>query len=207
LTHYPAAYFGTRRRSVVAFLRYSLDTRKDAPYIRGRQREASMAFGIVLNEGDLREMPPDLRERLLKWYFDHDPSGGSPEPVGLVPVIPARPVSIAVPLREESGRVSFPEFMKAGLLAPGTEILCRALKRQKRGGGEPYISAGKVLADGGVDYRGRRYDVPSKLAVAVVNEHGGNTKALNGYDYLFARVSNRLVPLQELRDRFVKQSA
>jgi len=161
-----------------------------------------MNFGVVLNESDLREMPPDLRDHLLKWYFDRSPSGnGSPSPD------PALPAIAAVPRREESGRVSFPEFLRAGLLAPGNELVCRTLKRQQRGGGDPFIEAGKVLADGSVEYRGRRYDIPSKLAVTVINTSGGKTEALNGYDYLFVRSSSGLVPLSKLRDRFLGRTA
>ena len=77
--------------------------------------------------------------------------------------------------------------------------------RQIRKGAEPYIEAGKVLADGCVEYRGQNFVVPSKLAVAVVNANGGEAKALNGYDYLYVCVSNKLVLLQELRDRFLEQ--
>ena len=164
-----------------------------------------MNFGVVLNESDLREMPPDLRDHLLKWYFDRSPSGnGSPSPR---PADPALPAIAAVPRREESGRVSFPEFLRAGLLAPGNELVCRTLKRQQRGGGDRFIEAGKVLADGSVEYRGRRYDIPSKLAVTVINTSGGKTEALNGYDYLFVRSSSGLVPLSKLRDRFLGRTA
>ncbi len=164
-----------------------------------------MSFGIVLNETDLREMPPDLRDHLLKWYFGRSPAtAGSPSPP-----IPGASVTelMGVPRREESGRVSFPEFMRAGLLAPGNELVCRTLKRQQRGGGDRFVDAGKVLADGSVEYRGRRYDVPSKLAVAVINTNGGKTEALNGYDYLFVRSSNGLVPLNKLRDTFLRATA
>jgi hypothetical protein len=164
-----------------------------------------MGVGISLVEEDLRAMPQDLRENLLKWYFARDAVRASETGPALVPVS-VRPVSIT-PRREETGRISFPEFVRAGLLVSGTQVVCRALKRQKRGGGEPYIDAGVVLPDGGVEYRGRRFEVPSKLAVQVVNDHGGNTQALNGYDYLFTRIANKLVPLSELRDRFLKESA
>jgi hypothetical protein len=112
-----------------------------------------------------------------------------------------------VPRREESGRVSFPEFFRAGLLAPGNELVCRTLKRQRRGGEDQFIGAGKVLSDGGVEYRGRRHDTPSKLAVEVINTNGGKTAALNGYDYLFVRSSNGLVPLNKLRDEFLRRTA
>lgn len=164
-----------------------------------------MSFGIVLNESDLREMPPDLRDQLLKWYFDRSPSGvGSPSPPTPGPALPA---IAAVPRREESGRVSFPEFVRAGLLVPGNELVCRTLKRQQRGGGDRFIEAGKVLADGSVEYRGRRYDIPSKLAVTVINTNGGKTEALNGYDYLFVRSSSGVVPLSKLRDGFLRRTA
>jgi hypothetical protein len=160
-----------------------------------------MSFGILLNESDLRDMPTDLRDHLLKWYFDRSPSAvahpsaTTPEP------------SVAengVPRREERGRVTFPEFLRAGLLATGDELVCKTLKRQRRGGGDQFIEAGKVLADGRVEYRGRGYDVPSKLAVEVINTNGGKTEALNGYDYLMVRSSNGLVPLNKLRDRLLR---
>jgi len=150
-------------------------------------------------------MPSDLREQLLKWYFDRSPAAvASPSQRELDPPLPA---ITAVPRREESGRVSFPEFVRAGLLAPGNEIVCRTLKRQQRGGGDRFIEAGKVLADGSVEYRGRRYDIPSKLAVTVVNTNGGKTEALNGYDYLFVRSSTGVVPLSKLRDGFLRRTA
>jgi hypothetical protein len=95
--------------------------------------------------------------------------------------------------------------MREGLLPQGTELICMALKRQKRSGAKTYFEAGKVLSDGSVDYKGHHYETPSKLAIAVINANAGNTKAINGYKYLFVRESNSLVPLQELRDRFFKQ--
>ncbi len=160
-----------------------------------------MPFEVRLTEADLRGMPQELRGELLRWYFDREPtsqdSSAIPGPLDLS--------STVGPRREESGRVSFPQFVRSGLITPGTEMLCRALSRQKRKGSEPYIEAGKVLEDGSVDFAGTHYDVPSKLAVAVVNNNGGNTKALNGYDYLYVRTPNGLVPLQELRDRFLSQ--
>ena len=164
-----------------------------------------MAFQIMLSESDLRKMDQVLRDKLLKWYFDQDGLTDSSSPSAASGSI-AAPGAIRVsPLPEESGRVSFPELLRAGLLAPGTEVVCKALKRQKRSGAKTYIEAGKVLADGNVNYNGQHYVIPSKLAIDVVNANGGNTKALNGYKYLFVRVSNRLVPLQELRDRFLEQ--
>ena len=164
-----------------------------------------MALEILLRESDLRDMPLDLRDKILKWYFDH---GVKTADTSLSPVstqkISNRQVSVP-PLREESGRVSFPEFVRAELLTPGTELMCKALKRQTRIGSKTYIEAGKVLAEGSVEYRGQRYVIPSKLALDAVNANGGNTKALNGYKYLFVRISNRLVPLEELRDIILKQ--
>jgi hypothetical protein len=158
-----------------------------------------VGLNILLNENDLREMPSDLRDNLLKWYFSRStPSVNSLPPVEALAQAPA--TVLAVPRRVESGRISFSEFARAGLLSPGDELVCMALKRQQRSGGEQYIEAGKVLPDGGVEYRGRRYETPSKLAIAVVNSNGGNTKALNGYEYLFVRSSKGLISLQELRD-------
>ena len=156
--------------------------------------------GIQLNENDLRDMPRDLRESLLNWYFNRPPSSAAP-PLPPAPVIALTSLS-AVPMREGTERVSFPEFVRAGLLKPSDVISCRALKRQKRAGAGRAIEAGKVLPDGTVEYKGRRYDVPSKLAVDAINTNGGNTKALNGYDYLFVRSSEGDIPLHELRDRF-----
>ncbi len=162
-----------------------------------------MGFGIALNESDLREMPSVLRDQLLKWYFDRSPSGvAAPSAAASVLAV------AAVPRREETGRVTFPEFVRAGLLASGDELMCRTLKRQQRGGGERFIDAGKVVSDGRVEYQGRRYDIPSKLAVTVINKTGGKTEALNGYDYLFIRSSTGgVVPLSKLRDSFLGRTA
>lgn len=155
---------------------------------------------IELNENDVRDMPPDLRDSLLKWYFTRPRSSAVSLPSS---VHVTAPTSLsAVPMREGAERVSFPEFVRAGLLKPGDIISCKALKRQQRGGSGRTIEAGKVLSDGTVEYKGRRYDVPSKLAVDVINSNGGNTKALNGYDYLFVRSSRGEIPFHELRDRF-----
>lgn len=154
---------------------------------------------LNLDETDLRRMPSDLRDSLLKWYFSRDSSPSNPPGNGAS--APAAPIS-AVPKREETGRVSFLEFTRAGLLKQGDSLVCRSLRRQRRSGGGQYIDAGKVLANGTVEYSGRSYDVPSKLAVAVVNANGGKTAALNGYDYLLVREG--LVPLHKLRDRFLK---
>lgn len=165
-----------------------------------------MAFTVVFDEGDLRRMPSELRERVLKWYFDESGLKTGTEPPRTSALLDAlSPISV-VPRRKEAGRISFREFTRAGLLAPGDEVLCKALKRQKRDGGEPYLEAGKVSEDGYVQFQDRRYDVPSDLAVTVVNANGGKTKALNGYDYLVIRHGKRLVPLHELRDRFLKLS-
>jgi len=166
-----------------------------------------MSLGIVLNESDLRKMPPELREELLKWYFDHgEGTPDLPQSPALGPINPTGPVSLR-PQREERGRVSFPELVRAGLLVPGAELKCKALNRQRRSGAAPYFDAGKVLAGGSVEYRGKHYVVPSKLAVDVVNSNAIGVKptnALNGYDYIFVGVSNRLVPLKELRDSFLE---
>lgn len=167
-----------------------------------------MSMVITLNDSDLREMPSELRDKLWKWYYT-DRSGSSPgEASSHTPdlIATTRLIPI-VSRREETGRISFPEFVRMGLLAPGTEVFCKALKRQKRSGGEAYVDAGRVLEDGYVLYRDLRYDVPSKLAVDVVNANGGKTPALNGYDYIFVRHSKKLVSLRELRDRSLKRSA
>ena len=55
-----------------------------------------------------------------------------------------------------------------------------------------------------MEYRGQVFDVPSKLAVEVINSNGTKTKAVNGYDYLMVRSSNGLVPLGELRIDYFK---
>lgn len=154
---------------------------------------------IILNESDLRQMPSELREGLLKWYFSRSILAAE------VPLKGA-PVPPVVPLREDSDRVRFSELARAGLLAPGDAIVCKALGRQRRDGSEPFLEAGKVLEDGTVEYSGRRHDVPSKLALDVVNTNGGNAKAVGGYAYIWVQTSKGLVPLSELRDIFLRRN-
>jgi len=155
-----------------------------------------MTLNLTLHDDDLREMPAELRDKLLEWYFSHAPS---------VVNASGDPAIPKVPKRKESGRISFPEFVREGSLKPGAQLVCKTLRHQRRGGSERFIEAGKVLADGSVEYNGQSYDVPSKLAVDVINNNGGNAEALNGYDYLFVRSSNRsLQKLGKLRDRLLK---
>lgn len=159
-----------------------------------------MSFQISLSENDLRKMDSDLRERLLKWYFDNDKSEINPS---TLPVSSQNNSNRGThPLRVDGNRVSFPEFMRADLIPPGTELFCKTLKRQKRHGLTTFIEAGKMSTDGTVDYLGQHYVVPSKLAVDVINTNGGNTEALNGYDYIYVRISDAMIQLKELRDRF-----
>ena len=40
-------------------------------------------------------------------------------------------------------------------------------------------------------------------AVRMVNDNGGSTKALNGYDYVFVNTPKGVVPLSDLRGRFL----
>jgi hypothetical protein len=163
-----------------------------------------MSLGIVLNESDLREMPPALRTELLRWYFERSPSGGGFTSVNTQGT---PPVAASERQREERGRATFPEVKGAGLLAPGDELLCKTLRRQQRDGAEQFIEAGRVQPDGSVEYRGKRYTVPSILARAVINANGGNTKAVNGYDYLFVRTPSGVVPLEKLRVEFIHHFA
>lgn len=165
-----------------------------------------MPINIILNESDLRGMPEDIRDPLLRWYFSRNTSSVNSLLI-TEKVIKEATAGLALPKRTEIGRISFSEFTRAGLLSPGDELVCMTLKRQQRKSGEQYIEAGKVLPDGSVEYRGRHYETPSKLAIAVVNSNGGNTKALNGYEYLFVRSSKGFVPLQELRDHLNKNRA
>src|SRR5205809_971021 len=115
-----------------------------------------MPFNIVLDEESLRSMDPHFREQLLRWYFDRPAAGGATvrrvtddvsEPPRAI-VAPVRdiapdqveqreragPVQVEDPVEEDSKRVSFPEFVRAGLIQPGDEILCKALKRHQRVG-------------------------------------------------------------------------
>lgn len=141
-------------------------------------------MNLVLDETALRAMPSALRKELLDWYFDWNTKGEDSHSEALTDQRLSSQTS-PVPKREERGRISFQQFMDAGLLKAGDRILCKSLGRQRRKGIGGHFDAGKVLRDGKVEYQGRIYEVPSKLAIAVLNDNGGNSKAVNGYDYLF----------------------
>ena len=181
-----------------------------------------MPFNIVLDEESLRSMDPHFREQLLRWYFDRPAAGGATvrrvtddvsEPPRAI-VAPVRdiadqveqreragPVQVEDPVEEDSKRVSFPEFVRAGLIQPGDEILCKALKRHQRVGAQEFVAGAEVTADGSVEFQGRKYVKPSKLAVAMANSNKGAkpVEALNGYAYLFVRSGILRVSLEELR--------
>lgn len=164
-----------------------------------------MPFSIVLYESDIRLMKPELREALLKWYFERNSDTPRSEPSDLE-VIPPDP-----PATTEDGnrRVAFPEFVKAGLISPGDEIRCRALKRQKRQGAEDYIRGARMSADGSVEFQGKRFFKPSKLALAMVNSNGAEkpAEALNGYVYLFVQTGNSLVSLDDIRRKLLFEAS
>jgi hypothetical protein len=113
-------------------------------------------------------------------------------------------LSFPVSDADDSKRVSFQQLVRAQLLSPGDEILCRTLKRQQRKGEGKFLAGATVTADGTVEYKGERFSIPSKLAFRMVNANGGHTKALNGYDYIFVKTANGITPLNELRERFLR---
>lgn len=161
-----------------------------------------MALCVFLTEEDLRSMPPELRERLLKWYFDNRPPKTPPQSAPTVEIHPEPvPQRGADDLSPDTKRITFPELVKAGLLRPGEEIYCRTLKRQQRKGLEAFIRGAKVVTDGRIEFQGQKFSGPSKLARAMVNANGGKAEALNGYDYLFVQTAKGLVRLDELRER------
>ena len=161
-----------------------------------------MALSVLLGESDLRVMPPELRERLLTWYFNRpvqtliDPQ---PQAETLNKEIP----SVVGDPNVDSRRITFPELVKAGLLRPGEVLRCRPLKRQKRSGLEKFIGGATVGNDGSVIFGDEKYAVPSKLAKAMLNANGGNAVATNGYDYLFVETPKGFVRLAELRQKAI----
>jgi hypothetical protein len=154
-------------------------------------------------------MPSQLREALLKWYFDE----GQPTqradahkapPTAEMCALPVQQINIGS-LVDGARRVTFAELVRAGILKQGSEIYCKSLKRQQRAGSEAFIKAAKVADNGTVDFMDRRFSNPSKLAMAMVNATGGKAKALNGYDYLFVLSDEgRPLPLEELRRRLLE---
>ena len=157
-----------------------------------------MTLSIVLNEDDLRAMPGETRDALLKWYFD---VGRRRAPTAAVPVPPA---PVTTTNGDESQRVTFAKLVAAGLLNTGEEIHCRTLKRQQRDGKPKYVKGARVNGHGTVDFGGQAYSNASNLAVAMVKQSGGKPTALNGFDYLFVNSDKTLVPLKRLRDRLMR---
>jgi hypothetical protein len=159
-----------------------------------------MTVSVVLDEGDLRAMPRDLRDRLLKWYFEVRQCRAPSAPP------PGRPTAVPSPAilttDNDSRRLTFAKLVGADLLNVGQEIQCRALKRQQRDGKPKYISGARVSPQGTVEYAGKSFSNPSTLAVAMVKHSGGKPTALNGFDYLVVQSENGLVPLKKLRDRY-----
>lgn len=161
-----------------------------------------MPISLSIGEDELRRMPEELREALLKWYLDTRPIG-SQEGAGSSFVVKTKADPIAPNGLDGAGdsgrRVIFPELVAKRLLRPGDRIWCKALKRQQRKGSEPYIEGATVSADGSVEFQGRRFTVPSQLALAMVNAGNGKAKALNGYDYLFVQTARGMASLEEIR--------
>ncbi len=161
-----------------------------------------MAFSIVLTEDTLRSMGAPLRDALLKWYFESPLH--SAEEAGEPPA-----VSGITAVEEGRRRVTFSELASAGLIQPGDEIYCTALKRNRRGGGEGFITGAQVTGDGSVEFQGRKFFKPSKLALSMANASGGPkpAKALNGYAYLYVQSGEAFVSLDELRRRIQNRAS
>ena len=169
-----------------------------------------MDLSLILNEEDLRVMPPALREGLFRWYFARQSGASAKVQKASATIEMAGDMNT-----EQSGepypspdngsrRVTFAELVRGGFLKRGAEIWCRSLKRQQRAGAEDYIKGAKIADTGAVVYQGRQYSNPSKLAVAMVNANGGKTEALNGYAYLFVRSGSDLTALDALRKQMLE---
>ena len=157
-------------------------------------------------EDDFRRMPTALREALVKWYFDERlPIPSVIETPMPEPATEAAPLPGQIDFVDGNRRITFAELLRAGVLKQGDEIYCKSLKRQQRAGSEAFIKGAKVTDKGTVDFLGKRFSNPSKLAMAMVNTNGGNAKALNGYDYLFVQTPKYgPLPLNELRRQLIE---
>jgi hypothetical protein len=146
-------------------------TTQDGVTLVPTDREDVMPLSIVLDEEDLRALPADIRDGLLRSYFAGNRRRQTP----------AAAPSVLVPITDDddSGRVTFKKLIAARLLKSGEEIHCRTLKRQQRDGKPKYIKGATVTADGAVEYNGEQFQNPSNLAVAMVKQSGEKPTALN----------------------------
>ena len=140
-------------------------------------------------------MSSELRDGLLRWYFDKRK---------LRPITPELAQAQEATEDDGSRRVTFAKLMAAGLLKTGQKICCRKLKRQQKNGRSKFIEGAQVSSQG-VDYAGREFSNPSTLAVAMVKQSGGKPSSLNGFDYLFVHSENGKVRLKKLRDQLMGQ--
>lgn len=178
-----------------------------------------MSFSILLSEDDFRSMEIPLRGELLKWYFERPKATGA-NPVDLhASETPDRTDTLGeigettlpeVTPREENGfkRVTFPEFLQAGFIKGGDEIWCRALKRDRRMGAPDFVKGGKVTENGSVEFQGRKFFKPSKLALAMVNSNKNPrpAPAVNGYDYLFVKSRDSLISIKKKREELMSDA-
>ena len=134
-----------------------------------------MALSIILTEADLGGMPSELRDGLLRWYFDERKSRRIP---------PELAQAQEATEDDASRRVTFAKLVAAGLLETGQKICCRKLKRQQKNGGSKFIEGAQVSSQG-VNYTGREFSNPRELRLALLkfkrtyNEHW----MLERYDY------------------------
>ena len=154
-----------------------------------------MTLSIMLTEADLCGMPSELRDGLLRWYFDERKSR---------PIPPELAQAQEATEDDGSRRLTFAKLVAAGLLKTGQKIYCRKLKRQQENGESIFIEGAQVSPQG-VNYSGHKFSNPSALAVAMVKQSGGKPTSLNGFDYLFVHSENGKVPLKKLRDQLMGQ--
>jgi hypothetical protein len=157
---------------------------------------------IRLTERELSQMPQELRERLLLWYVELREIRLSEEI--------AEDLKDLLDAPEETDRqIGFREFLTAQVIESGDELLCRKLKRHRKvsPAGE-YIEGASMSDEGVAVFQGNEYSTPSQLAVAMANslKAGERVKALNGYQYIYARLDDGTVySLDWLRRRVVRK--
>ena len=161
-----------------------------------------METEIRLTESELSQMPQELRERLLLWYVEL-------RELRLSEKI-AEDLKDLLDAPEDIDRqIGFREFLAAEVIEAGDELRCRTLKRHRKVSPAGEYIVGASMSDEGVAvFQGNEYSTPSELAVAMANslKAGKRVKALNGYQYIYARLDDgTLYSLDWLRRRVVRK--
>lgn len=158
---------------------------------------------IHLNENDLTQMPPALRNGLLRWQMTRISAIGQ-TPIHRHPTKPKETVNQLslltepenqVPEHDETNQthITLTQLFDAGITKAGMPIRVRLKKDIAKKRCRSYINSMEISDRGTIILEGQEYDKPSPLATKINGSNAG------GWEYIEVKIYEQWVRLEQLR--------